>query len=78
LADFLTIIEKKGTLKNIKLLYIGDTKNNMGNSLMIGAAKMGMHFVACAPKELWPDEKLRHICQEIATHSGAKLEFIED
>jgi len=52
LADFLTIQEEKGKLKGLKLVFFGDARNNMGNSLMVGSAKMGMHFVACAPKEL--------------------------
>jgi len=52
LADFLTIQEEKGKLKGLKLVFCGDAQNNMGNSLMVGCAKMGMHFVACAPKEV--------------------------
>lgn len=78
LADFLTIKEQFGSLKNIKLCYMGDARYNMGNSLMVGAAKMGMHFVACAPKKYWPNEELINECLEIAKESGAKIEFIED
>ena len=78
LADFLTIREHFGSLKDIKLVYMGDARYNMGNSLMIGCAKMGMHFVACAPKAYFPDQKLIGPCQAIARETGAKLEFIED
>ena len=78
LADFLTIREQFGTLKGVKLVYLGDARYNMGNSLMVGAAKMGMHFVACAPKKYFPDEKLIAECQAIANETGAVLEFIED
>lgn len=78
LADFLTIKEVFGKLKGIKLVYMGDARYNMGNSLLVGAAKMGMHFVACAPKEYFPDIKLIEKCQEIAKQTGAVLEFIED
>ena len=78
LADFMTIKEKFGTLKGIKLVYMGDARYNMGNSLMVGCAKMGMHFVACAPKKYFPNQELVNTCQEIATKTGAKLEFIED
>lgn len=78
LADFLTIIEHFGHLEGIKLVYMGDARYNMGNSLMVGCAKMGMHFVACAPKKYFPDSKLVATCQEIAKETGAVLEFIED
>ena len=78
LADLLTIREHFGFLKGIKLVYMGDARYNMGNSLMVGCAKMGMHFVACAPKKYWPDEKLITDCQEIAVENGAMLEFSED
>lgn len=75
LADFLTIREHFGTLKEIKLVYMGDAKNNIGNSLMIGCAKLGMHFVACAPTEYFPDESLVDMAHEIAAETGAVLEF---
>jgi len=78
LADFLTIEEKFGYLKGIHFTYFGDARNNMGNSLMIGCAKMGMHFKACAPKHLWPNEKLIETCQEVAKTTGATLTFTED
>ncbi|MBQ7971212.1 MAG: ornithine carbamoyltransferase, partial [Clostridia bacterium] len=78
LADFLTIREHFGKLKGIKLVYFGDARYNMGNSLMVGAAKMGLHFVAAAPKAYWPDAKLIEECQTIAADTGAILEFEED
>ncbi|AHI53923.1 ornithine carbamoyltransferase [Spiroplasma sabaudiense Ar-1343] len=78
LADFMTIIEERGELKGKKLVFFGDAKNNMGNSLMIGAAKMGMHFVAAAPKKYWPEDALVKECQAIAKETGAKIEFTED
>ncbi len=78
LADFLTVREQFGTLKGVKLVYLGDARYNMGNSLMVGCAKMGMHFVACAPGKYFPDEKLIAECQAIAKETGATLEFIED
>lgn len=78
LADFLTIKEHFNSLKNIKLVYMGDARYNMGNSLMVGCAKLGMHFVACAPKEYFPDESLINVCQNIAKETGAVLEFIEE
>ena len=78
LADFLTIREHFGTLKGKKLVYMGDARYNMGNSLMVGCAKMGMHFVACAPKAYFPGEALIAACRAIAAETGAVLEFIED
>ena len=78
LADFLTIREQFGTLKGIKLVYMGDARYNMGNSLMVGCAKMGMHFVACAPAKYFPDAALVETCQAIAAETGAVLEFIQD
>ena len=78
LADFLTIQEHFGKLKGIKLVYLGDARYNMGNSLMVGAAKMGMHFVACAPKAYMPAQELIDECQAIAAETGATLEFSED
>lgn len=73
LADFLTIIEHKGHLNGVKFAYLGDARNNMGNSLMIGSAKMGLDFRAVAPKNLWPEEKLVEKCSEIAKETGAKI-----
>ncbi len=78
LADFLTIKEHTGKLEGSKLVYMGDARYNMGNSYMVGCAKMGMHFVACAPKEFFPDQKLIDECQKIAKETGATLEFCED
>ena len=78
LADFLTVKECFGTLEGKKLVYMGDARYNMGNSLMVGCAKMGMHFVACAPKKYFPDQALVDECLKIAAETGATLEFIED
>ena len=78
LADFLTIREHFGSLKGKKLVYCGDARYNMGNSLMVGCAKMGMHFVACAPQAYFPNAELIAACQEIAKDTGAVLEFISD
>ena len=78
LADFLTIKEHFGKLKGIKFVYMGDARYNMGNSLMVGCAKMGMHFVACAPEKYFPNKELIEKCQEIAKQTGAVLEFISD
>ncbi len=78
LADFLTIREKFGTLSGLKFVYLGDARYNMGNSLMVGCAKMGMHFVACAPEKYFPSEALIKECEEIAKETGAVLEFVED
>ena len=78
LADFLTIKEKFGKLKGIKLVYMGDARYNMGNSLMVGCAKMGMHFVACTNEKYFPSASLIEECQAIAKQTGAILEFITD
>ena len=77
LADFMTIIEQKGQLKGIKMAYLGDGRYNMGNSYLVGAAKMGLDYRMCGPKELWPNEELRKTCQKIAETTGAKLTFTE-
>lgn len=73
LADFMTIKEHFGKLKGIKLVYMGDARYNMGNSLMVGAAKMGLDFVACAPKKYFPEADLVAKCQEIAKETGATI-----
>ena len=78
LADFLTITEHFGGLKGKKLVYMGDARYNMGNSLMVGCAKMGMHFVACAPKQYFPNQALVQQCQAVADETGAILEFSTD
>ena len=75
LADFLTIRERFGRLKGIRLLYMGDARYNMGNSLMVGCAKMGLHFTACSPEAYFPDKALIETCQKIAAQTGAVLEF---
>ena len=78
LADVLTVEENFGHLDGIKLVFMGDARNNVANSLMVVCAKMGMHFVACAPKHLWPKEELINRCKVIASETGAVLEFEED
>ena len=78
LADFLTIKEKFGRLKGINFVYLGDARYNMGNSLMVGCAKMGLNFVACAPKKYFPDTDLVGECKKIAKTTGATLTFSED
>ncbi len=78
LADFLTIKEHFGKLKGIKFVYMGDARYNMGNSLMIGCAKMGLDFVSCAPRKYWQNSELVDKCRSIADRSGSKIEFIED
>ena len=78
LADFLTIKEHFGSLKGKKLVYMGDARYNMGNSLMVGCAKMGMHFVACAPEKYFPDKELVATCEAVAKETGAVLEFNEN
>ncbi len=79
LADFLTITEHvHKPLSKVKFVYAGDARNNMGNSLMIGAAKMGMHFVALAPKALWPAESFVEEMRQIALETGGKIELSED
>ena len=77
LADFLTIQEKFGKLKGINFVYMGDARFNMGNSLMVGCAKMGMNFTACAPKEYFPNQELIDQCTEIGKQTGASLHFEE-
>lgn len=78
LADLLTVREKFGKLSGIKLVYMGDARYNMGNSLMVGCAKMGMHFVACAPKQYFPNAELIKTCEGIAQKTGATLSFEEE
>ena len=75
LADMLTIEEQFGTLKGLKMVYMGDARFNMGNSLMVGCAKLGVHFTACCPKEYFPDAALVEQCQQIAAQTGAVLSF---
>ncbi|HBR07339.1 MAG TPA: ornithine carbamoyltransferase [Clostridiales bacterium] len=78
LADFLTIREHRGELAGTKLVYMGDARYNMGNSLMAGCAKMGLHFVACAPEAFFPGSAHIETCRKIAGATGAKLEFITE
>jgi ornithine carbamoyltransferase len=78
LADLLTIQEHKGYLKGIKLAYLGDARYNMGNSLLIGASKMGLDIRIVAPKSLWPNPKLVTKCESIAASTGAKILLTED
>jgi ornithine carbamoyltransferase len=79
LADFLTIMEHSDkSLNQVSLAYLGDARNNMGNSLMVGCAKMGMDFRAVAPKQLWPNEELVKQCKEIAKETGAKITLTDN
>ena len=78
LAHFLTIKEHFGKLAGLKFAYMGDARYNMGNSLMIGCAKMGLHFVACAPKAYWPAPELVEKCKAIAAETGATLTLSDD
>lgn len=78
LADVLTVEENFGHLKGIKLVFMGDARNNVANSLMVVCAKMGMHFVACGPKSLWPDEELVSKCMEIAKENGGSISMNEN
>ncbi|MDD6796504.1 MAG: ornithine carbamoyltransferase [Clostridiaceae bacterium] len=78
IADLLTIEEKKGHLKGINLTYMGDARYNMGNSLMVACAKMGMNFTACAPKELFPSKELVDECKAIAKENGGSITLTED
>ena len=78
LADLLTVQENFGTLKGKKLVFMGDARFNMGNSLMVGCAKMGMDFVACAPEKYFPSSELVATCNEIASETGAHISFITD
>lgn len=78
LADFLTIKEHFGKLKGINFVYMGDARYNMGNSLMVGCAKMGLNFTAAAPEGYFPNEELTKTCKEIAAVSGGKIKFETD
>lgn len=78
LADFLTLREQFGALKGLKFAYLGDARYNMGNSLMIGCAKMGLDFVACAPKAYWPDPALVARCRALAAESGGSVTLSEN
>ena len=78
LADFLTIKEHFGRLRGINFVYMGDARYNMGNSLMVGCAKMGVNFTACAPEKYFPDKALIEECKKLAEKSGAVLKFETD
>jgi ornithine carbamoyltransferase len=78
LADMLTIREHFGKLKGIHMVYMGDARFNMGRSLMVGSAKLGLHFTACAPEGYFPDEDLVKECQAIAEETGAVIDFSSD
>ena len=78
LADFLTVKEHFGKLRGINFVYMGDARYNMGNSLMVGCAKMGLNFTACAPEKYFPDKALIEECKRIAEKSGATLKFETD
>ena len=78
LADLLTIEEKLGRLKGINFTYMGDARNNMGNSLMVACAKMGLNFTACAPKALFPAQELVDTCRAIAAENGCTVTLTED
>ncbi len=78
LADFLTLKEQFGELKGLKFVYVGDGRNNMANSLMIGCTKMGLHFTILAPKSLWPKDTLVDLCKEYASESGSEIVITDD
>lgn len=78
LADFLTLTEQFGHLKGLHFVYVGDGRNNMANSLMIGSAKMGLHFTILAPKSLWPEDSLVNLCKEYAKDSGATITISDE
>ena len=78
LADLLTIEEKLGSLKGVNFTYMGDARNNMGNSLMVACAKMGLNFTACAPKALFPAQELVDTCRAIAAENGCTVTLTED
>ena len=78
LADMLTLREHFGKLKGLKLVYLGDARYNMGDSLMVGCAKLGLQFVACAPKKYFPNAELVAQCRAVAAQTGATLPFVED
>ena len=78
LADVMTVEENFGHLKGIKLVFFGDARNNVANSLMVVCAKMGMNFVSCGPKALWPKEELVNKCRDIARENGGSIEMTED
>jgi ornithine carbamoyltransferase len=78
LADVMTIEEKLGYIKGVKLTFMGDGRNNVANSLMVVSAKLGMHFTNCAPKDLWPNSELVKKCKEIAKETGGSINLTDD
>ncbi len=78
IADMLTLSEQFGEIKGLNLVYMGDARYNMGNSLMVGCAKLGVNFTACCPKSYFPNEQLIAVCKDIAKETGARLTFCED
>ena len=78
LADIMTAEECLGNMKGKTLVFCGDARNNVGNSLMVICSKLGINFTCCAPKELWPAEELRATCEEIAKKSGSIIKMTED
>ena len=78
LADLMTIEENFGHLKGINLVFMGDARNNVANSLLVSSAKMGLNFTIVAPKELWPEEKLVHECKEIAKKHNSEIKMTDD
>ncbi len=78
LADLMTAEEHFGHLKGLRITYMGDARNNVANSLMIACAKMGVHFTACGPKELWPSEELTNQCKQIAEQQGGSVTTTDD
>lgn len=78
LADMLTIREHLGKLKGVKLVYMGDARYNMGNSLMVTCAKLGMHFVACTSKNYFPEKELVDYCEKVAKQTGGSVTLTED
>lgn len=78
LADILTVEENFGELKGKKLVFMGDSRNNVASSLMIICAKLGMHFVSCGPKDLWPEASFVEKCKQIASETGAVIEMTDD
>ena len=78
LADFLTIEENFGYLKGLTLAFVGDTRNNVGNSLMAMCSKMGVNYIACSPKELWPEEDVVERCMPVAKKNGCTITMTEN
>lgn len=78
IADMLTVKENFGKLKGVNFVYMGDCRNNMGNSLAVTCAKLGLNFVGCGPKDLWPEDDVQDLAREFAKKHNSKVEFTED